>query len=377
MKYMGSKRAMLENGLGKLLITQAEQFNRVVDLFCGAGYVAWFAAENTTKPVLAVDLQKYAVTLAQSVISRDKALDYESLRKKWLIPVKRHSRTSIFWKDALKLERSSKNIYDMVNQARQLCEISASIGPVWNAYGGYYFSPKQAITFDYLINLLPQTEPEKTVCLAALIGTASKCAAAPGHTAQPFQPTETAGKFIKLAWDFDPIEVCKGELKLLCPKHAQTIGEGRVGNALEIASTLSADDLVFVDPPYSNVQYSRFYHVFETIARGDSVSVNGAGRYPPIIDRPQSGFSREGEAKQALTSLLSGLSQSQATVIFTFPSGDSSNGLSGQIIKDQASIYFDIEETIVDGIFSTLGGNNSGRSSRKDSKELILLLKPK
>lgn len=377
MKYMGSKRIMLDNGLGKLLLNQAQRFNRVVDLFCGAGYVAWFIAENTNQPVLAVDLQTYAVVLAQSVICRDSALDCESLERNWLDLAKQSCETFTAWEQAVLISKNGTTVYEMVNQARRLCELPSPIGPVWNAYGGYYFSPKQSIAFDYLIKLLPETEPEKSVCLAALIGTASKCAAAPGHTAQPFQPTETAGKFIKLSWELDPIEICKNELKAICPKHAQTIGEAQVGDALDIASTLRSDDLVFVDPPYSDVQYSRFYHVFETIARGASVSVSGTGRYPPILDRPQSGFSRKGEAKQALVSLFNGLSQSRATVIFTFPSGESSNGLSGQIIKEQASTFFDFEETIVDGIFSTLGGNNSKRSSRKDSKESILLLRPK
>ena len=53
MKYMGSKITMLKNGLGQLLINQAITAERVVDLFTGAGFVAWYIAENTDKPVLA------------------------------------------------------------------------------------------------------------------------------------------------------------------------------------------------------------------------------------------------------------------------------------------------------------------------------------
>ncbi len=47
------------------------------------------------------------------------------------------------------------------------------------------------------------------------------------------------------------------------PMHAKTKGETIVGDALQIAKTLNRSDLVFVDPPYSAVQYSRFYHVLE------------------------------------------------------------------------------------------------------------------
>ena len=44
MKYMGSKRTMLLNGLGTLLKAEMPKHDRVVDLFCGAGSVSWFAA---------------------------------------------------------------------------------------------------------------------------------------------------------------------------------------------------------------------------------------------------------------------------------------------------------------------------------------------
>ena len=36
MKYMGSKRAMLKNGLGELLLQEATKANRVFDPFCGS-----------------------------------------------------------------------------------------------------------------------------------------------------------------------------------------------------------------------------------------------------------------------------------------------------------------------------------------------------
>jgi hypothetical protein len=130
--------------------------------------------------------------------------------------------------------------------------------------------------------------------------------------------------------------------------------------------------------------------VLETIARGKCGKVEGVGRYPVLSERPQSSFSNAGQSLEALDNLLKKLSEKEATVIFTFPKGDCSNGLSGKIITNTAKKYFSISKKsrthhhVVKGKFSTLGGNNKlklkndeVKTSRVTSEELILLLMPK
>jgi len=70
MKYMGSKRSMLANGLGEVLQVAANGVTRIVDLFTGSGAVAHYAAERFDCEVIANDLQKFAGALADAVISR-------------------------------------------------------------------------------------------------------------------------------------------------------------------------------------------------------------------------------------------------------------------------------------------------------------------
>jgi adenine-specific DNA-methyltransferase len=375
MKYMGSKRWMLENGLGQLLLERSKGANRIVDLFCGAGSVAWYAAEKTRLPVLATDLQQYAVVLARAVLSRRKPLSPRSIEKLWLEHVISFRPTSALWKEAQTLDQETVT-ERKVEEARTLCQKPSSVGPIWSAYGGHYFSPSQALTFDYMIKFLPRKEPEKSVCLAAAISAASKCAASPGHTAQPFRATGGGMKFLREAWSRDPISMAKRALEDICPRHARTLGDASVNDAMKITSKLKPTDLVVVDPPYSNVQYSRFYHVLETIARGECKSVTGVGRYPPIQERPQSEFSNKGQSRTALERLLRALAKVGATAIITFPAGEASNGLSGRIVINAACKWFDVEKQVVKGRFSTLGGDNHHRKARKASRELILLLQP-
>ena len=373
---MGSKRFLLSNGLGDLIREQSKSSKRIVDLFCGSGAIAWFAASQTELPVLAVDLQQFSSVLALSVIGRTRSLDIERLESRWLSRVESTRKASKLWATASSVKLTLESLPQVVDDARTMCSMNSSVGPTWNAYGGHYFSPVQALTIDYMLYCLPDSEPERTVCHAAIISAASRCAAAPGHTAQPFQPTSTAGRFLLEAWERDPIYYARQALRDICPRFAGMVGESRVGDALEVAASLEASDLVVVDPPYSGVQYSRFYHVLETIAGTESVKVSGRGRYPSTEERPRSDFSMKSRSKQALRALLTSLSATGCTVIFTFPLGASSNGLSGDQVVEVASEFFQIEKKCIHGNFSTLGGNTKKRSARMKSSELILSLRP-
>ena len=374
---MGSKHALLANGLGQLIVEESRRSNRIVDLFCGGSSVAWFAAENTEIPVLATDLQEYAVVLAGSVVSRTGKLNPVAVAEEWFGTVHRLLASSETWISAQNIETDYDNIPQFVAASRKLCGRVGGSGPIWRSYGGHYFSPSQAATIDAMLNALPEHEPMRTVCLAATIASGSHCAASPGHTAQPFQPTRGAARYIAEAWAKDPLTVAQRALGQICSRRAKVAGESVVGEAVSIASTLSPSDLVVVDPPYSGVQYSRFYHVLETIATGREQPVTGTGRYPPLTARPQSSFSRPSESRQALNSLIENLSHAQTTVIFTFPAGESSNGLSGEIVSETSRRLFDVQEHRIVGRFSTLGGNNTNRSARSRSEELVLVMRGK
>ena len=328
------------------------------------------------RPVLATDLQQYAVVLARSVICRTYAVDHVEAAKHWFDEVLNVREDSEHWRSARALEARHTSVAQYVEASRSLCSNTSGSGPIWRSYGGYYFSPVQAATIDAMLLGLPEKEPVRTVCLAATISSGSHCAASPGHTAQPFQPTQGASRYIAEAWVKDPLELARKALGQLCTSRANIAGDAVVGEAVSIASSLSSSDLVIVDPPYSGVQYSRFYHVLETIASGVEVSVTGNGRYPPLTARPQSAFSNRGQSRDALVKLLENLSQARTTVIITFPAGESSNGLSGGIVAEVAESLFDVQQRrVFSGRFSTLGGNNSNRAARSKSEELVLVMR--
>ena len=376
MKYMGSKRAMLRNGLGSILLEEATSASRIVDLFSGGGAVSWFAATKLQMPVIACDLQKYAAALAGSVIKRTRPVEALEMDNMWLSRAFQARHELQGWHQAKKLDTAMPCTESWQKKAQELCasDTTANSSLVWRCYGGHYFSPTQALSLDAMILSLPDDDEFRELCLAATIIAASRCVAAPGHTAQPFKATPTAAKFLREAWLRDPFQYTRAALKELCPLYAVERGNSFVINANDMAKQLRNDDVVFVDPPYSAVQYSRFYHVLETIARGACDKVEGVGRYPIPEERPNSSYSRKGQAKEAMKELLEILSEKGCTVILTFPEKECSNGLSGDTLAEMAQQLFRVERKSVRTRFSTLGGNSMNRDARTPSDELILVL---
>jgi adenine-specific DNA-methyltransferase len=251
------------------------------------------------------------------------------------------------------------------------------------AYGGHYFSAKQATWIDALRGTLPTRGQSRQVALAALIRAASFCAASPGHTAQPFQPTKTARRFLREAWCKDIVQKTKHELDSLCSAKANKQGVAIKKDANLVAKKTRRTDLVFIDPPYSGVHYSRFYHVLETIACGKAGEVCGIGRYPHESKRPRSRYSLRSQSGAALDELLAIIAARGSRVILTFPDHKCSNGLSGSLVARIAARHFTIRKSSVASRFSSLGGtsgnrdNEGGRDARRDARELVLQLVPR
>ncbi len=366
---------MLGNGLGEAIGGSISVANRVFDLFTGSAAVAWHIAERYEKQVIAGDLQLYSTTLAAAVIKRAYEIKKFEWVDEWFAQADILLEKSGF-RTALECHQSSLaavDAADAASTARALL-LDPSEFPISSAYAGYYFSPWQAAWLDSLRVCLPAEADLENIALASLIQAASRCAASPGHTAQPFKPNETAGPYLLEAWRRDLPALVRANVTHLSARKAKIAGAAYCMDALKLAEQVNEQDLAFVDPPYSGVHYSRFYHVLESIARGKAGTVSGTGRYPPAEERPSSDFSMSSKSRKAFDSLLSVLSGRGANVIITFPAGKASNGLAGDDVKEIAATHFSIQEEKVSTRFSTLGGDMKHRAARHDTHELILKL---
>lgn len=376
MKYMGSKRYMLSNGLGEIIHKNVSSYERFVDLFAGSSAVGCHVAERYRIPVHSNDLQSYSSALANGIITRTEPSSIDWVIR-WIEKIRSLVEGNFIFKETNEIQKmiSNEPISVVSVAARNFCLLSDM--PVVSSYGGYYFSPLQALVFDTCRQNLPKDKDRRAVALSALIQAASVCCAAPGHTAQPFKPNDTAGPYIVEAWKKCPFKYIENKCVELSSRHAKVRGQSSVLNSNDLASQLKPGDLVFLDPPYSGVHYSRFYHVLETIARGQTSQVSGAGRYPPPSERPSSDYSMRSTSFKAMSSLLSRLAESGCSAILTYPSGDTSNGLNGDDVVGLVDKFFNVTHSNVKGKFSTLGGNTRNRTARIASDEMLILMKPK
>lgn len=241
MKYMGSKREMLQNGLGTILANEIQSAKRFVDLFSGSGAVSSFVACNYRIPVMAVDLQLYSSILTLAIVGRIEQIRWQGVWERW----QGRAREYIGGVKAPIL--GSTVTWKTVHEFRRWCERQCKL-PITRAYGGYYFSPQQAICLDALRMSLPRNRSVRVAALAAVICAGSACSASPGHTAQPFQPTRSAKKFLLDSWRREIFSCVKVEFERVCGKCALVQGKTWVDDANEVASRLKKGDLVFIDP---------------------------------------------------------------------------------------------------------------------------------
>ena len=113
--------------------------------------------------------------------------------------------------------------------------------------------------------------------------------------------------------------------------------------------------IIYADPPYSEAQYSRYYHIFETLLMYDYPLVNGVGRYRN--GRYQTPFANVGTVIESMTSLLNMTSQIEAILILSYP-GNGVLQKAGINIMDLLNTYYKkvhLEKNILNR-HSTFGG---------------------
>lgn len=97
-----------------------------------------------------------------------------------------------------------------------------------------------------------------------------------------------------------------------------------------VASVTAHYDMYYLDPPYTAQQYSRFYHILETLVTYNFPKmVNGAsittGLYPS--ERFKSAFSSKKQARQGFRSILQCAKRNGTSVLISYSeSSQSSNG---------------------------------------------------
>lgn len=363
--YLGSKRRLLDAIVEELDLLNPTR-GRAVDLFSGSGVVAAHLAEH--RDVVAVDIQEYARVLASALLSPAQLADEEIhgllrtahemqaelLRTAWSALISHEQRCIAALRGgdpepmAQLLERGSLATLESAEfdgggplaDAQRVLLRTPPREPqttLTQVYGGVYFGYRQALQLDCLLaatRVLPAGAVD--TCLAAVMSAASECVTSVGnHFAQPLRPRNQEGQPKTRALigaasrrELDVYAVFEQRLRRFA--RLPPPGTRTVAVRADYRDFLSSYDgepaVIYADPPYTRDHYSRFYHVLETIALGDSPGVStvrvggrtmaSRGLYRP--GRHQSPFCIKSEAPSAFSALFAGARRFQVPLLLSY-----------------------------------------------------------
>jgi adenine-specific DNA-methyltransferase len=128
--------------------------------------------------------------------------------------------------------------------------------------------------------------------------------------------------------------------------------------------------IIYADPPYTEDQYSRFYHVLESVILYDYPIVTGKGEYR--IGRFTSDFSLAGRVSFAFEKLIRGASKLDCALMISYPSKGLMLNSTEKIMSLLSECFAHVQEPLAIPLnHSTMGASKGSQTQAVD--ELIFL----
>ncbi len=331
-KYMGSKREILEyiNASIEDLNVDSEWF---CDLFSGTSVVAGSLKDDYN--IHANDIQEYSSIFSNTYFSNLKrTLSLDKLAEiydKSLFLVNEFEEK---YPD-LRFNYSDVKLFSELKkiEAEQQNLISRSFDIGFNLftkyYSGTYWSFEQCVWIDSIRAVAEDYKglPEYYAILSSLIFAMSYASQSTGHFAQYRDVTESNMNDIMMYRNKEIWTLFSKKFEELLNLLDSDINKERKITSLDYVDCLrivEKNSIIYADPPYSAVHYSRFYHAIETLVRYDHPIIKYKGRYRD--DRHQSPFDKKTEVKDAFTLLFKGVKNRKSHLILSY----SDNGMISQ-----------------------------------------------
>lgn len=299
-RYIGSKARVVEGIAAK--IGPPKSPGRFVDLFCGTGVVAESAARLGWDVHLNDHLHS-AVTMAAARLTSlgqarfDKIGGYEvaiaelnGLKPRNGFIYREYSPVSL---DKLGFERR----YFTAKNAGRIDAMRSRIA-AWRNEGSI-------------------TEAEKTLLVADLLSATNRVANIAG----------TYGCFLS-KWQAQALE------KITLRPRSLFTGPGLVTTSVLDARqvSVSCNDLVYIDPPYTKRQYAAYYHLLETISLGDEPPITGITGLRPWEEKA-SDFCYRRKALGAFEGLIGNLEAARMLISYSDDAHVAIDALTGAVGK--------------------------------------------
>ncbi|MGE4619962.1 MAG: DNA adenine methylase [Planctomycetota bacterium] len=237
-------------------------------------------------------------------------------------------------------EPLSSEMFDILKARRE--QPAATPAILCTSYWAHvYFGLRQAMKLDSLrraIAEIPATDPfqiqKQNLYLAALVHAASISTSGTSHFAQPRsieKNTELVAVARRRSLDIDEqfefsLDSIRREWGSLPRHEGNRVFCSDVHDLLAKGSPLDEEqvDLVYLDPPYTADNYSRFYHVLETLVSYDYPELERRGgeltrgRYPVQANRFRSDFCSGSRVEDAFRRVVTSCHERGAKLLISY-----------------------------------------------------------
>ena len=333
-KYMGSKTDVLdliEKGINSL----DKDYDYVCDLFAGSATLS--AALRNKVNIISNDVQEYSEVFTSTYLgnySWDRYPDIKEISKR---AKKRYIAFNTFFEQYRNVfsydrEFTLDQLNEMEDAQRALMDASG-----WDAfdkyylftqnYSGTYWSYDQCIWIDSFRSVIDQYKNDVAyynLLLTCLIYAMAYNSQSTGHYAQYRIPENDSSKDDILIYRrkniTDFFERKYEELqKFLSAKNSFTF-TASAQKDIDCLKHVPEGTLVYADPPYCFVHYSRFYHILETLVRYDYPELKYKGRYR--TDRYQSNYCIKTEVASAFAKMFHEIKMKKADLILSYTNSE-------------------------------------------------------
>lgn len=379
-KYMGSKRELIEYLI--TTINEIYEGESICDLFAGTSILSGAIGHNVS--IYSNDIQEYSAVLAKTYLGDYDWSKYETIVDDMIVKAQAH----VDYVHSLYPEFDfSYNLditlieFNAIEQQQQeliyldFKDIEHHL--FIKNYSGTYWSFEQCLWID-AIRIAAEDYSETPVyyaLLSSLMFAMAYNAQSTGHYAQYRDAHNIASMNDIIIYRNKEI------VPYFKKKLTELINFTTSNNLNHTVTTLDYLDcidlipprtLVYADPPYAFVHYSRFYHALETLVKYDYPEVSHKGRYRN--DRHQSPFCKKTTVNDAFREMFEKIRGKKAKLVLSY----SNAGMITleQILTIATATFGDdysISTKAIDYTHSTMGRLDD---KSREVQEFLIIAKP-
>lgn len=336
LNYQGSKNN-LSSFIQKNIEPYIQDGKAILDIFSGSAAVSNMFRDNYQ--IYANDAESYASIIADAILNQadiNSATELiSSLDIEYTTTIKKLAKPIIDFvkKEQLALEKENYeqlialyNLYPTVwnNQYSDITKNELTVDSIKQTHDFYlfttyyatnYYGINQALDIDCLIKIINLRFPQYRNALLSCLFYAMKetVFSKDGHMAQPLSLDKNKTRlFIQRKKNVYELFIKKFKEYITIPL-SKFSGKNMVFNSnfedLLEQNIFSNVGLVYADPPYTDMQYSRYYHLLNVAAKYEypklTITKNGYTKGLYTEGRYQSKLSQRSSAKQSLENLIS------------------------------------------------------------------------